>query len=215
VFNNDVIGGIICGQTSSPPGCPGLNNIDSTHVRLFSQGDFSSFNKGLARFVKLEYKEMILPYAAVPMGIHIMSDEDRIGRGGDHIPFRQNGFASIRYTSANEHGDANVASPTYSDRQHTSSDILGIDTDGDLAPDSFFVDFNYLTRNAVINGSAAAMAAIGPKTPDFMLTTNGQNGMVVQITQQTGYPAYRIGCTYDDQRLGFGVHVLRLPIAYD
>ena len=66
-FNDDVIGGIICGKTSSPPGCPGLNNIDSTHVRLFSFGGFNSPHKGLARFVKLEYAEMIKPYAVVPM----------------------------------------------------------------------------------------------------------------------------------------------------
>jgi hypothetical protein len=193
VFNNDVIGGIICGQTSSPPSCPGFNTIDSTHVRLFSAGGFNSPHKGLARFVKLEYKEMLLPYVSVPMGIHIMTDEDRIGRGGDHIPFRQNGYNAIRFTSANEHGDANVAAPGYADRQHTSADVLGVDTDGDLKLDSFFVDFNYLARNAVINGNAAAMAAIGPKTPDFILSTNSQNELEVQITQQTGYPRYRIG----------------------
>ena len=29
VFNNDVIGGISCGQTSSPPSCPGVDDIDS------------------------------------------------------------------------------------------------------------------------------------------------------------------------------------------
>ena len=32
VLNNDVIGGIICGHTSSPPSCPGLNDIDSTNA---------------------------------------------------------------------------------------------------------------------------------------------------------------------------------------
>jgi hypothetical protein len=193
VLNNDVIGGIICGQTASPPGCPGLNTIDSTHVRLYSAGGFNSAHKGLARFVKLEYEEMIRPWARVPMGIHIMSDEDRIGRGGDHIPFRQNGYAAIRFTSANEHGDANVNNPAYSDRQHTSADVLGIDRNGDGIIDSFFVDFNYLARNAVINGNAAAMAAIGPKTPDFLLTTDSLNRLAVEITKETGYPAYRIG----------------------
>jgi hypothetical protein len=193
VINNDVVGGIVCGQTSSPPSCPGLNAIDSTNVRLFSAGGFNSFHKQLARFVKLQYKEMVLPHVSVPMNIHIMSDEDRIGRGGDHIPFRQNGFTAIRLTSANEHGDANVANPNYADRQHTSGDILGIDTNGDQAPDSLFVNLNYLARNAVINGNGIAMAALGPRTPDFSLTTNSQGDLVVQITQETGYPAYRIG----------------------
>lgn len=192
VLNNDVVGGIICGQTASPPGCPGFNNIDSTHVRIFSQGNFNSRNKQLARYIKLQYQEQVLPYARVPMGIHIMADEDRIGRGSDHIPFRQNGFAAIRFASANEHGDADVSNPAYADRQHTSSDILGVDRNSDGILDSFFVDFNYLTRNAIINGNAAAMAAIAPATPAFTVTDAGGGNMVIQITQQTGYPAYRI-----------------------
>lgn len=192
VQNNDVIGGIICGQTSSPPSCPGIGNIDSAGVRLFSAGSFNSPHKGYSRFVKLEYKEMIAPTAAVQTDIRIMSPEDRTGRGGDHIPFRQNLFTAMRFTSANEHGDANVADTNYTDRQHTTRDTLGIDTNNDQVIDSFFVDFNYLARNAVINGNAAAMAATGPKTPDFSLGVNDSD-LVVTITQQTQYATYRIG----------------------
>jgi len=200
VLNNDVIGGIICGQTSSAPSCPGLNDIDSTNVRLFSFGGYSSLHKGLARFIKLEYKEMIRPYAAVPMTIQIMTPEDRTGRSGDHIPFRQQGFTAVRLTAANENGDANVTSPTYTDRQHTSRDILGVDLNGDTILDSFFVDFHYLARNSVINGNALAMAAIGPKTPDFTATATGPNELSVQIISTFAYPAYRVGVrsiTYD------------------
>jgi hypothetical protein len=192
VLNNDVIGGIICGQTSSAPSCPGLNDIDSTHVRLFSFGGFNSPHKQLSRFIKLEYKEMIQPMAAVPMGIHIMTDEDRTGRGGDHIPFRQKNYTAMRFTSANEHGDASN-SAGYSDRQHTSDDILGVDTDNDQIIDSFFVDFNYLARNTVINGNAASMIGIGPTTPDFTLTSNNPNELVINITDQQQYLHYRIG----------------------
>jgi hypothetical protein len=78
------------------------------------------------------------------MLVTIMSAEDRTGRGSDHIPFRENGYAAMRFTSANEHGNADVSDPDYHDRQHTSEDILGVDTDGDQVIDSFFVDFNYL-----------------------------------------------------------------------
>jgi hypothetical protein len=192
VLNNDVIGGIICGQTSSPPGCPGLNNIDSTHVRLFSDGGFNSAHKQLSRYIKLEYKEMIQPIASVVMGINIMTPEDRTGRGGDHIPFRQHGFTAMRFTSANEHGDANVTAPGYSDRQHTSSDVLGTDNNSDGFLDSFFVDFNYLARNAVINGNAASMIGISPMVPDFKYLWADPNEIRVEITQQTQYPAYRL-----------------------
>jgi len=191
VLNNDVVGGILCGQTSSAPSCPGVNNIDSTHVRIFSSGGFNSANKQLARYIKLEYKEMLLSKVAVPMGIHIMTPEDHTGRGGDHIPFRQKGYSAIRVTSANEHGDADVSVPGYADRQHTSSDILGVDTNNDQILDSFFVDFNYLARNTVINGNAAGMIAMSPKTPDFTTSINGAS-LTVNITQQQQYQTYRL-----------------------
>ena len=171
VFNNDVIGGIICGQTSSAPSCPGVNAIDSTQVRLFSAGSFNSAHKQLARYVKLQHKEELSAigtaqggWKGVPMQVSVMAAEDRTGRGGDHIPFRQRGFSAIRFTSANEHGNASNG-PGYTDRQHTSGDVLGADTNGDGEVDSFYVDFHYLGRNALINANAAVMAAYAPPPP--------------------------------------------------
>lgn len=191
VLNNDVIGGVICGETSSPPSCPGFNHVDSTQVRLFSHGSFNSRNKQLARFIKLQYMEEVRDLVAVPMLVTIMSAEDRTGRGGDHIPFREQGFAAMRFTSANEHGNANVSDPNYHDRQHTSDDVLGVDTNGDAVLDSFFVDFNYLSRNAVINGNAAALAAIGPATPSFVATRSNDMAFV-EITDPLNYGLYRV-----------------------
>ncbi|MBU2019938.1 MAG: M20/M25/M40 family metallo-hydrolase, partial [Bacteroidetes bacterium] len=194
VFNNDVIGGVICGQTSSGPSCPGLNDVDSTQVRLFSFGSNNSAHKQLARYVKLEYDEELKPIVSVPMMVTVMSAEDRTGRGGDHIPFRQKGYPALRFTSANEHGDASNG-PGYTDRQHTSSDNLGVDTNNDLEIDSFFVDFNYLGRNASINGLAASAAAWGVPTPKF--TTTGINDVnnfrfVVDIEQLPGIQKNRV-----------------------
>lgn len=193
VFNNDIVGGIICGETSSPPSCPGLNHIDSTQVRLFSFGAFNSPHKALCRFIKLEYSEMLEPQVTVPMLLTIMSAEDRTGRGSDHIPFRENGYAAIRFASANEHGNADVSDTSYHDRQHTSDDILGIDTDGDMVIDSFFVNFNYLTRNATINANAAAMAALGPISPT--IKTFGQDGdfLYIEIEDALDYNEYVVG----------------------
>jgi hypothetical protein len=175
VINNDISGGIICGQTSSPPSCPGLNSIDSTSVRLFSAGGFNSKYKQLARFTKLEYRENLLPTVKVPMNVRIMSPEDRTGRGGDHIPFREKNYTAIRMTAANEHGDASNGA-NYTDRQHSSRDILGVDTGTDGVIDSFFVDFDYLARNTVINGNALAIAARNVLLPpDFLPTRSGSN----------------------------------------
>jgi hypothetical protein len=126
------------------------------------------------------------------MLISIMTQEDRSGRSGDHVPFRQKNFAACRFTSANEHGNASNG-VGYTDRQHTSGDILGIDTDFNGQIDSFFVDFNYLSRNAVINGAAATIAAKGPKKPDFSISTIVGPGLIVEITDETQYSTYRVG----------------------
>ena len=193
VLNNDVIGGIICGHTSSAPGCPGYEEIDSTHVRLFSYGGFNSFHKGLSRYIKLEYKERVQPIASVPMGINIMTPEDRTGRGGDHIPFREHNYPAMRFTAENEAGDADVSSGSYTDRQHTSRDSIGVDINGDGIIDSFWVDFDYLARNAVINANAAGMMAIAPMTPDFTVSTNWVNNLVINITAHPEYLNYKIG----------------------
>lgn len=162
VLNNDVIGGVICGQTASPPMCPGLNDIDSINVRIFS----STSVRNLARYTKRAYEARVAPLQAAPSVIQIQNQEDRTGRGGDHIPFREAGFNAIRFTSANEHGDAGVDDPDYSDRQHTEEDVLGLDTDMDGELDSFFVDFRYLRRNAIINGATAALLADAPTAPE-------------------------------------------------
>ena len=193
VQNNDVVGGVTCGKTASPPtDCTAEGQIDSTGVRIFSYGTYLLPHKSLARFIKLEYLEESLQHETVAMDIHIMTPEDRTGRGGDHIPFRQQGFIASRLTAQHEHGNGNVDDTSYTDRQHTSGDILGLDTNGDSTLDSFYVDFNYLRRNTLINATAAAMAASGPLTPEFNLLNDTSHGLTVQITSQQQYNHYRV-----------------------
>jgi hypothetical protein len=197
VFNNDVIGGIICGQTSSPPTCPGLNAIDSTHVRIFSYSyandtSWNSPHKQLARYVRLHQEEKINPLLSTPMTIDIIAWEDRIGRSGDHIPFRQRGYTSLRFCSKNEHGNGSGTPP---DRQHTTNDILGLDTtvppDGVI--DSFFVDPNYLRRNIIMNGVNLGLLAIAPPSPSPEFTLSGDTIMIALHGADTVYQHYRVG----------------------
>jgi len=192
VFNNDVIGGVICGETASPPGCPSFNHVDSINVRLYSWGTFNSKHKGLARFIKLQYHENLRDKMAIKPVIEIMSAEDRTGRGGDHIPFREKNYTTIRFTSANEHGDADVHGG-YTDRQHTTNDILGVDTDNDAVIDSFFVDFNYLQRNTLLNANSAAMAASGPYSVVLEAVEPIVEGFKVIIDDPYDYGHYKIG----------------------
>jgi hypothetical protein len=192
VLNNDVVGGVLCGVTSSPPSCPGAGDIDSLNLRLFSYGGYNSLHKQLSRYNKLQYKEVLLPHVTVPMTLHIMAAEDRTGRGGDHIPFRQSGFTAMRFTCANEHGNGSPGTG-YTDHQHTSADSLGVDTDLDGDIDSLWVDFNYLARNTAINANAASMIALGPETPDFTVTALSSTSATVEILTQLQYGTYRVG----------------------
>jgi hypothetical protein len=197
VFNNDVIGGIICGQTSSAPSCPGLNAIDSTHVRVFTYSyandtSWNSPHKQLARYIRLHQDERINPLLSTPMTVDLIVWEDRIGRSGDHVPFRQRGYTSLRFCSKNEHGNGAGIPP---DRQHTTGDILGLDTtvppDGVI--DSFFVDPNYLRRNIIMNGVNLGWLAIAPPSPSPEFTLAGDSLTITLHGDDTTYQHYRVG----------------------
>jgi len=195
-LNNDVIGGIACGNTSSPPSCPYYNHIDSTHVRIFSyslpnDSSRNSKHKQLARYVQLHQEEDINPLLETPMHINIILREDRQGRSGDHIPFRQRGYTAVRFCSQNEHGDGSGTPP---DRQHTTTDVLGLDLtsppDGIL--DTFFVDPGYLRRNAIMNGVNLGYLALSPPKPDPVFTAL-PDGIEFQMTgNDTIYQNYRL-----------------------
>ena len=188
VLNNDIVGGILCGHTASPPGCGEVNEVDSLQFRIFSHSNA----RGLSRSIRLGYDEKLSEAVPVPMLISVMEREDRVGRGGDHIPFREAGWPSIRFTAANEHGDGDPAQDGYEDRQHTSDDLLGLDLNGDGTLDTLFVDFNYLARNAVINGMAATLMAHGPRPPTFNVLDE-PTGLRAVITGLPEHVEYRVG----------------------
>ncbi len=195
-FNNDMVSGIICGQIVSPPACPVPGGRDSTNVRIFSYSFLNdssriSPHKQLARYIKLQQEERINPLINTPMNINMMILEDRVGRGGDHKPFRYM-TAAVRIISQNENGDG---SGSAAGTQHTSTDIIGYDTsippDGII--DSFLVDMSYLRRNVIMNGVNLGFLAISPKVPDptYTILPNG-----VEINMQgedTVFKHYRVG----------------------
>lgn len=211
VLNNDIVGGIICGETASPPGCPGLNEIDSINVRLYSHGYIDSPSKGLARYVKLQYQDNVRELMTVKPIVNVMGSEDRVGRGGDHIPFRERGYSAVRFTSANEHGDADHSNPEYHDRQHTEEDILGVDTTGDGELDSFFVNFNYLNRNAILNGNAAAAIAMSPDIPILESLDLTHEGLRVTWTGDVECSEYAIGIRSESNDFDTLIYVTESP----
>jgi hypothetical protein len=189
VINNDIAATTYCGNCSSSPSCtPG--NIADSSIRIFSSGTGSTLttSKQLARFVKLEYKEAILPITDYPMTINIMSSEDRVGRSSDHVPFRENGFAAIRLISQNENGNGSACGVV-----HTVFDAETVLNN--QGTDSVFnVDYNYLKRNCVINANAVCMAAQSVIKPgSFSIPKSVSNDKIKFTITDAGNAAnYRI-----------------------
>jgi hypothetical protein len=128
VLNSDIVGNVTSGN--------GIT--DSTSVRVFSEGPEDSPSRALARFIARQAALYVPGH-----GVRLISRHDRFGRGGDHTPFNQHGFAAVRFTEAREN---------YT-RQHTVDDT----------PDG--VSIPYLARNTRVVGAAAAVLALAPPAP--------------------------------------------------
>jgi hypothetical protein len=131
VFNNDIVGNATGGS--------GL--IDSTSVRVFSQGPEDSPSRSLARFIREQAARYVPSHT-----VRLIARHDRFGRGGDHTAFNQHGFAGVRFTESREH---------YA-RQHSTADTI----DG--------VSFPYLARNARVNAAGIAVVALAPPAPSVL-----------------------------------------------
>jgi len=195
VLNNDIIGGIFCGETASPPTtCATEGSIDSTRLRVFASSSEQLGSRNQARWIKLNYERFLAHNVAVPMQIQIMNQEDRTGRGGDHIPFRQRGYNATRFTSAVEHGNgAGNSDPNYHDRQHSTDDIIGVDTNGDGKADSLFIDFNYLARNTVVNATMVSLSAIASPAPNFSIDASANGGAKLSIQDEWENKRFLLG----------------------
>jgi hypothetical protein len=156
VLNNDIMGSNNSNET---------NIIDNTKVRVFSEA-FSVQDTGrralmirqlglendgkarqLARYVK-ETGERYVDNLQVVM----IYRNDRFLRGGDHIPYVENGYAAVRFTEMNEN---------YTHQHQNVRMENGIQY-GDLPE---FVDFEYLRKNAAMNLSNLANLAKAPSMP--------------------------------------------------
>jgi hypothetical protein len=158
MLNNDIVGNTHGMETDVK---------DNRSVRVFSEGvpsvasgnekqvaglislggENDSPSRELARYVK-ETGERYVDQ----LDVKLIYRRDRYLRGGDHVPFLQQGFTAVRFTEMN--GDFN--------RQHQNVRTeKGVDY-GDL-PD--FVDFNYVQKVARMNLSVLANLALAPAAP--------------------------------------------------
>ncbi|MCL1894250.1 MAG: M20/M25/M40 family metallo-hydrolase [Holophagaceae bacterium] len=127
----------------------GINNdTDNTTIRCFSEGVPSAEtdaqkrirealggeNDGLSREFARYVKRFGEPYSD-NLDIWLMLRRDRVGRGGDHTPFANEGFPGIRFTDTFEHYD----------RQHQIPRIENGRKYGDTME---FFDENYVAKVA-------------------------------------------------------------------
>jgi hypothetical protein len=128
LLNNDIIGTDASGNGLSDP----------QRVLVFSEDPNDSASRQLARFVHSAAARYCPDMAAEMIFRH-----DRFGRGGDHTPFNQEGYAAVRFTTPNENFS----------QQHSS-----LDTFTNASP-------SYATRVVRINAAAAALLALAPAPP--------------------------------------------------
>lgn len=152
MFTNDIIGSSRGGAGERDPftvrlfaeGLPNTPSPLEADWRRFGGGETESAARQLGRYLK-----EVAENSSTQMRVKIMYRRDRLGRGGDHIPFLNRGYPAIRFTEPNE------------DYRHQHIDVRvenGVQL-GDLPE---FCDFDYIARVARVNASGLAALARSP-----------------------------------------------------
>lgn len=136
-FNNDTVG-----SSSNKSG-----QKDEKRVRVFSEeSSTENPNRGsreLARFIEWITRDRVKDF-----GVKLVFRRDRFGRGGDHTPFHQEGFAAVRFIEVHEEFT----------RQHTPDDLIE------------HMDFAYLANVARMNALAmSSLMAAGEPPKDVRI----------------------------------------------
>jgi hypothetical protein len=163
MFTNDIVGNSLGGNGVRDrrtvrvfsEGVPSNETQPEATTRRSVGGENDSASRQLARFIK-ETGERYVP----GMKVWMIYRRDRYGRGGDHQPFLERGYAAVRFTEPNE------------DYRHQHQNVRienGVQY-GDLPQ---FVDFAYVANVARVNAAALAMLAMAPARPKNVTTTTG------------------------------------------
>lgn len=156
MFTNDIIG-----SSRADNG-----KIDNKQVRLFAQsipatkemseavrqlvatgGENDSLSRQLARHTKEQGERYVKGFK-----VSVIQRHDRYLRGGDHMPFLEQGYAALRFTEPNE----DFA------HQHQNLRTENGKVYGDLME---FVDVDYVAKVARVNAAALASLALAPGAP--------------------------------------------------
>ena len=163
MFTNDIIGSSVGGNGIHDPhtvrvfseGVPSSETQQEAVTRRSVGGENDSQSRQLARFIK-EAGERYVP----SMKVWLIYRRDRYGRGGDHQPFLERGYAAVRFTEPNENYQ----------HQHQNVRLENGIQYGDLAQ---FDDFNYIADVARVNAAVLAVLASAPARPKNVTVTTG------------------------------------------
>ncbi len=155
MFTNDIVGNTHGGGGLHDPhtvrvfseGVPSDESEAEARTRRSIGGENDSQARQLARFIK-DVADVYTP----GFKAWLVYRRDRYGRGGDHIPFLERGYAAVRFCEPNEnfnHQHQNV---------RTEKGVVY----GDLPE---FVDYAYVAQVARLNAAALAALARAPARP--------------------------------------------------
>lgn len=181
VLNNDIVGG--------SRGSDGL--VDDTHVRVFSEGpraDATDAIRAAARRFGGEndspgrnLSRFIAGLPGQPLIVRQVWRTDRMGRGGDQIPFLDAGVPAIRFS---------VAIEDY-DHQHQDLRTENGVTYGDTIDE---MDFAYLAKVTRVNIAALRALANAPMPPEANAEAAVQTFTTIKwkpVSGAAGYCVYR------------------------
>ncbi|WP_298194819.1 M20/M25/M40 family metallo-hydrolase [Novosphingobium sp.] len=179
VLNNDIVG--------NSRGSDGL--VDDAHVRVFSEGprdDASEKAREAQRSIGGENDSPSRNLSRWLAGLDDPALEvrqvwraDRMGRGGDHLPFQAMGYPAVRFTVAVENYE----------RQHQNVRSEAGRPFGDTME---AMDFAYLAKVTKLNVRALAALAGAPMPPAAKVTAAVQTFTDVDWTAVPGALRYRV-----------------------
>jgi len=155
MITNDIVGNTLGGNGVRDrrtlrvfaEGVPSNETEGEAATRRSVGGENDSAARQLARFIR-ETAAAYMPNFRVQM----VYRRDRYLRGGDHIPFLEQGFPAVRFSEPNE---------DYT-HQHQNVRTEGGKVYGDLPE---FVDFEYVGQVTRVNLTALASMALAPARP--------------------------------------------------
>jgi acetylornithine deacetylase/succinyl-diaminopimelate desuccinylase-like protein len=155
MFTNDIIGGVTTFKNAAnrqtvrvfSEGVPSSETEAEANTRRGVGGENDSASRQLARFIK-ETADLYTPKFPAIM----IYRRDRYLRGGDHIPFLEQGFTAVRITETNEDYD----------HQHQNVRTENGKFYGDTPE---YVDYDYVANVTRVNAAALARLALAPARP--------------------------------------------------